>query len=39
VTRRPFSLAWIALWALAFALAAFLLPTLLFALIQIVWSK
>ena len=39
MTRRPFSLAWIAVWVLGFAAAAALLPTLLLALIQLVWSK
>ena len=38
MTRRPFSLAWIALWVLALAVAALVLPTVLFALIQLVWS-
>lgn len=37
--RRPFSPCWLAAWVVALALAAAVLPTLLFALIQLVWSK
>lgn len=38
MSRRSLSLRWIALWVLALGAAAFLGPTALFALIQLIWS-